>query len=233
MIGKAGNIQMLTPADIHNKEFSRGFRGYNEEEVDDFLDEIIESVEEMMKKISKLEDDLSLEQKKVVQYQEMEKNLQDTLAVAQKTAEDVVESAKERVAEMEQAAKEDCDRLRHQTEMAIQRRMDEAMVKVRDQQAVYEAGVAREKQFIVRLRSLLRSELAILNADGLTEIIGAEENLQAAAPSPESEAGAPEAAKPEPPVFNSWRGQQMGTPVETDARVLAQQREAEMRKGND
>ena len=220
---------MLTPADIHNKEFSRGFRGYSEEEVDDFLDEVIESVEEMMKKISKLEDDLSLEQKKVAQYQEMEKNLQDTLAVAQKTAEDVVESAKERVAEMEQAAKEDCDRLRHQTEMAIQRRMDEATVKVREQQTVYEAGVAREKQFIVRLRSLLRSELAILNADGLTEIIGADDGAQAAAPAPEPAAAVPE---PETPSI-SWRGQQMGGPVETDARVLAQQREAEMRKGNE
>lgn len=220
---------MLTPADIHNKEFSRGFRGYSEEEVDDFLDEVIESVEEMMKKISKLEDDLSLEQKKVAQYQEMEKNLQDTLAVAQKTAEDVVENAKQRVAEMEQAAKEDCDRLRHQTEMAIQRRMDDATVKVREQQTIYEAGVAREKQFIVRLRSLLRSELAILNADGLTEIIGADDGAPAAAPAPE-----PAAAVPEPEVpSNSWRGQQMGTPVETDARVLAQQREAEMRKGNE
>ena len=41
---------MLTPADIHNKEFSRGFRGYSEEEVDDFLDEVIESVEEMTKR---------------------------------------------------------------------------------------------------------------------------------------------------------------------------------------
>ena len=220
---------MLTPADIHNKEFSRGFRGYSEEEVDDFLDEVIESVEEMMKKISKLEDDLSLEQKKVAQYQEMEKNLQDTLAVAQKTAEDVVENAKQRVAEMEQAAKEDCDRLRHQTEMAIQRRMDDATVKVREQQTVYEAGVAREKQFIVRLRSLLRSELAILNADGLTEIIGADDGAQAAAPAPEPAAAVPESEVPS----NSWRGQQMGAPVETDARVLAQQREAEMRKGNE
>lgn len=223
---------MLTPADIHNKEFSRGFRGYSEEEVDDFLDEVIESVEEMMKKISKLEDDLSLEQKKVAQYQEMEKNLQDTLAVAQKTAEDVVENAKQRVAEMEQAAKEDCDRLRHQTEMAIQRRMDEATVKVREQQTIYEAGVAREKQFIVRLRSLLRSELAILNADGLTEIIGADETLQAPASSPDPAAPAPETSAPAP-ASHSWRGQQMGAPVETDARVLAQQREAEMRKGNE
>ncbi len=223
---------MLTPADIHNKEFSRGFRGYNEEEVDDFLDEVIESVEEMMKKISKLEDDLALEQKKVAQYQEMEKNLQDTLAVAQKTAEDVVESAKERAAEMEHAAKEDCDRLRHQTEMAIQRRMDDAMVKVRDQQTLYEAGVAREKQFIVRLRSLLRSELAILNADGLTEIIGADETLQASTPSTEPEA-APDNSMPTA-ASDSWRGQPMGAaPVETDARVLAQQREADRRKGNE
>ena len=41
---------MLTPADIHNKEFSRGFRGYNEEEVDDFLDEIVYEFEELIKK---------------------------------------------------------------------------------------------------------------------------------------------------------------------------------------
>ena len=28
---------MLTPLDIHNKEFKRGFRGYNEEEVDKYV----------------------------------------------------------------------------------------------------------------------------------------------------------------------------------------------------
>ena len=224
---------MLTAADIHNKEFSRGFRGYSEEEVDDFLDEVIESVEEMVKKISKLEDDLALEQKKVAQYQEMEKNLQDTLAVAQKTADEVVESAKQRADELEHATKENCDRLRHQTEMAIQRRMDDATVKVREQQTLYEAGVAREKQFIVRLRSLLRSELAILNADGLTEIIGAEESLQASAPSAEPEAATPGTSAPAA-VSDAWRGQPMGdAPVETDARVLAQQREADRQKGNE
>lgn len=222
---------MLTPADIHNKEFSRGFRGYNEEEVDDFLDEVIENVEEMMKKISKLEDELSLEKKKVEQYQEMEKNLQDTLAVAQKTAEDVVENAKQRAEELERAAKEDCDRLRHQTEMAIQRRMDDATGKVRDQQTLYEAGVAREKQFIVRLRSLLRSELAILNADGLAEIIGADDGTQAPTPAPEPSAAAQEPVVPAPNL-DAWRGQPMGAPVETDARVLAQQREADRQKAN-
>jgi cell division initiation protein len=163
---------MLTPADIHNKEFSRGFRGYNEEEVDDFLDEIVSAFEELIKQNTRLAEDLELERKKTAQYQEMEKNLHETMDVAQKTADEAVQSAKIRVEEMERAAKEDCERLRHQTEMAIQRRMEDATAKVRVQQELYEAGIARERQFMVRLRSLLRSELAILNADGLTEILG-------------------------------------------------------------
>ncbi len=218
---------MLTPADIHNKEFSRGFRGYNEEEVDDFLDEVIESVEEMTKQIAKLEDELSLERKKVSQYQEMESKLKETLDVAQKTADDVVESAKVRVEEMERAAKEDRDNLRHQTEMAIQRRMEDATAKVREQQELYEAGVARERQFMVRLRSLLRSELAILNADGLAEIIGtADEEKEAAAEPKESTA----ISEQETHVLTGLRNHYDDGPVETDARVLAQQREADRLK---
>ncbi|MBQ5822360.1 MAG: DivIVA domain-containing protein, partial [Selenomonadaceae bacterium] len=36
---------MLTPVDIHNKEFSRSFRGFNQEEVDDFLDQVVNDYE--------------------------------------------------------------------------------------------------------------------------------------------------------------------------------------------
>lgn len=35
----------LTPLDIHNKEFSKGFRGYDEDEVNEFLDQIIKDYE--------------------------------------------------------------------------------------------------------------------------------------------------------------------------------------------
>ena len=215
---------MLTPADIHNKEFSRGFRGYSEEEVDDFLDEIVSDLEELLKQNARLEDELALERKKVSQYQEMEKDLHETMEVAKQTAEEAVQSAKLRVEEMERAAKEDCDRLRNQTEMAIQRRMEDATAKVRVQQELYEAGVARERQFIVRLRSLLRSELAILGADGLTEILGSvDETAEKSAAQKQSEA----AEKPEAAPANALQNRYEAAPVETDARVLAQQREME------
>ena len=37
----------LTPTDINNKEFKKGIRGYSVEEVDEFLDEVVESYEEL------------------------------------------------------------------------------------------------------------------------------------------------------------------------------------------
>lgn len=39
----------LTPLDIHNKEFSKGFRGYNEDEVNEFLDQIMKDLEILTK----------------------------------------------------------------------------------------------------------------------------------------------------------------------------------------
>jgi len=47
-------ISTLTPLDIHNKEFSRGFRGYNEEEVDEFLDQIVAELEGLLRENEEL-----------------------------------------------------------------------------------------------------------------------------------------------------------------------------------
>lgn len=45
-----GDVKMpLTPLDIHNKEFGKGFRGYNEDEVNEFLDQIMKDLEILMK----------------------------------------------------------------------------------------------------------------------------------------------------------------------------------------
>ena len=33
--------------DIHNKEFKRSFRGYNEDEIDEFLDQVVNDYERL------------------------------------------------------------------------------------------------------------------------------------------------------------------------------------------
>ncbi len=49
----------LTPVDIHNKEFSRKIRGYDEDEVNSFLDQIIKEFEIILREKKELEDKLA------------------------------------------------------------------------------------------------------------------------------------------------------------------------------
>ena len=46
---------MIKPSEIEEKQFSRAIRGYNAEEVDDFLDLIIEDLEKLQADYDKLQ----------------------------------------------------------------------------------------------------------------------------------------------------------------------------------
>ena len=45
----------LTPLDIHNKEFGKSFRGYDEDEVNEFLDQVIKDYEIVIREKKELE----------------------------------------------------------------------------------------------------------------------------------------------------------------------------------
>ncbi|MDU5105650.1 MULTISPECIES: DivIVA domain-containing protein [unclassified Clostridium] len=77
----------LTPMDISNKEFKKGFRGYDSDEVDEFINEIIENYEELYKENSRLKENLSRVNEKLEHYVKIENTIQNTLLLAQNAAE--------------------------------------------------------------------------------------------------------------------------------------------------
>ena len=83
----------LTPMDISNKEFKKGFRGYDVEEVDEFMNEIIDNYEEIYKENSKLKESLSRVNEKLEHYIKIENTIQNTLLLAQNAAEQARESS--------------------------------------------------------------------------------------------------------------------------------------------
>jgi len=85
---------MMTPMDIRNKEFKKGFRGYSEEEVDLFIDKVVSDYEKLYKENIELKDKLNSINERLDSYSEIEKTLQSTLVVAQKTAEDIISNAR-------------------------------------------------------------------------------------------------------------------------------------------
>lgn len=83
----------LTPLDIHNKEFRKTFRGYDEEEVDEFLDHLVKEYEKIYKENLDLRDSLAAKDSNIGQYKDLEDTLKKTLVVAQQTADDLKSSA--------------------------------------------------------------------------------------------------------------------------------------------
>lgn len=83
----------LTPMDISNKEFKKGFRGYDSDEVDEFINDVLENYEELYKENSRLKENLSRANEKLEHYVKIENTIQNTLLLAQNAAEQARESS--------------------------------------------------------------------------------------------------------------------------------------------
>ena len=165
---------MLTPMDIHNREFKKALRGYKESEVDEFLDIVVADYEKLLRENERLKEQVRYTDKELTHYRNLEKNLQDTLVVAQKTADEVVSSAKKNAKEMrENAVREsknmyentsrETQNMREQTQIDIKRQLDEAQHKLSAIAAEYSRIITDKEAFFVRIRTSLEAELAVTN----------------------------------------------------------------------
>ncbi|TCW37343.1 cell division initiation protein [Thermohydrogenium kirishiense] len=146
---------MLTPMDIHNKEFKRSFRGYNENEVDEFLDKVMEDYELLYKENSDLKDRVNILNDKLQNYTDIEKTLNNTLVVAQKSAEDLKQNAKKEADLIMQQAQQEAEK--------IMQKANQEVVRIR---AELETQKRKLNIFKAKFKALLEGELeAVLSID--------------------------------------------------------------------
>ena len=87
---------MITPLEIENKKFSKQMmNGYNVEEVDEFLDELTADYEKNYKQSTELKARVEELERSLLHYKTIEDTLQNTLVMAQSTAEEVKEVARQ------------------------------------------------------------------------------------------------------------------------------------------
>ena len=155
---------MLTPMDIHNRVFKRAtIRGYKEDEVDEFLDRVVSDYEKLFRENEKLKEQAALNEKEIAQFRKLEKNLQDTLMVAQSTAEEVMSSAKKNAEETRNNTQRECQNMREQAKIDARRQTEEANSKLRTILAEYNRLVREKNSFLLKIRTALESELAVTN----------------------------------------------------------------------
>ncbi|MEE0865438.1 MAG: DivIVA domain-containing protein [Clostridia bacterium] len=102
---------MITPLDIENKKFSKQMmNGYSVEEVDDFLDDLTADYTKNYKEATELRAKVDELTKSIEHYKSIEATLQNTLVMAQKTADDVKNVAKQQADQIVNEAKGNAQR---------------------------------------------------------------------------------------------------------------------------
>lgn len=143
---------MLTPLDIENKRFSRKrVNGYSVSEVDEFLDELTTDYEKLYKDNTALNDKIDELNNSLLQYRTIENTLQSTLLMAQSTAEDVKNVAKQQA---EQIVADAQDNAKKQVEVLEQ--------EIKDKKKELEELQRQFDIYKAKMESLLISQLELL-----------------------------------------------------------------------
>ena len=143
---------MITPLDIENKRFSKQMmNGYSVEEVDDFLDELTADYSRNYKENAELKAKIEELTKNMEHYKSIETTLNNTLVMAQSTAEDI-----------KKVAQQQADQIISEAKVNAQKQVDEL-----NNEAVLKAKEVEDvkKQFDIykaKMESLLISQLELL-----------------------------------------------------------------------
>ena len=154
-------MYLLTPMDIHDHQFKKSFRGYSENEVDDFLDRVVDDFEKLLRDNERLKSQVYANDKELEHYRKLEKTLNDTLMVAQRTADEVITAARKNADDMKEAAARECQRIQEEARLDAKRKIDSALTKRDAILSEYDKFVREKKAFLVKLRTILESELTI------------------------------------------------------------------------
>ena len=145
---------VLSPLDIHNKEFTRGFRGYQEDEVNEFLDQIIKDYEITIRAKKDLESEVEELNDKVAHFTKIEETLNKSIVIAQDTAEELKANARKEAKLIIKEAEKNADRI-----------INDALGQSRKIAMETEELKRQAKVFRTRMRMLIEAQLDMVDND--------------------------------------------------------------------
>ncbi len=142
----------LTPRDIQEKEFSSGFRGYKEQDVDEFLDRVTASYEEVFKENIDVKEEVDRLMEENKKYELIGERMQAALVAAQETADDVRKNATK-----------EAENILREAEIKAHKLVQASRDQHRELQKSLAIVKQIEEEFRFKLKSTLQSYLKLLD----------------------------------------------------------------------
>ncbi|MGX8775182.1 MAG: DivIVA domain-containing protein [Bacillota bacterium] len=139
---------MIKPIDIQEKEFTRAVRGYKEEEVNEFLDEITVDLDSLLNELRETKEENGRLVEELERIRNTEGNVVETLQAAKSLMTDIASSAEKRAEILLKNAELDA-------ELMIKNAREEAETLAKENQNIR----ARYTEFRNRYKKMLETEL--------------------------------------------------------------------------
>lgn len=150
---------MITPLEIQEKKFSRGLKGFKEEEVNEFLDQITLDLERIMEDNRQLSEENAQLKDELTKFQDAENSVFDTLKTAKTLMSDISASSEKRAQILLKNAELEAETmLREASEHVVRMNGENAQI------------VNKLASFRKKYRELLQSELRNLDG-GIDELL--------------------------------------------------------------
>lgn len=147
-----GGPAVLTPVDIENKEFGKSFRGYDIDEVEEFLQVLVADYEKLYRENASLKEKNAMLQETIGNYRGMEETMQNAIIAAQRTAEDIKRNAYHRAENITREAQTRANESIASADKTIQE-LENSYLALQGEVDAYRA----------RMRSLLETNLKLLD----------------------------------------------------------------------
>jgi cell division initiation protein len=145
-------MSRITVVDIQHKTFKKQLQGYDRAEVDAFLDEVIETIEDDATLRAALEAEIADLRERISHFKAMEESLQHTLVLAQRTADEV-----------KAAAHKEADLIKQEARMQAERQVADLSDRISESRREYQRSLDTAAQAKSELRSLLMSHLSLID----------------------------------------------------------------------
>ena len=153
----------IKPIDVRRKEFKHSVRGYNADQVDDFLDTVADAFEHTYTENLRMREEISSLRDRLEQFEKLEGSIQSALVHAESAANDLREGAAKEADNVRNNANREAELTIKEAQERGQQMLADSSSRVERAQESYEALKTAKQNFGADFRHLLRSYIDVMD----------------------------------------------------------------------
>jgi cell division initiation protein len=147
----------IRPIDIRRKEFKSGFRGYDPNQVDDFLDAVADEFERNYTENQRMREEVSSLRDRLQQFEDLEGSIQAALVHAEQASNDLRRAATQEAEGLKQSAQREADFTIREAQSRSHQMLADSSARIERVQDSYDGLQEAKRSFANEFRHLLKT----------------------------------------------------------------------------